>query len=87
MVMDAYGVLYILRKWSMPENVDSKKSNPLTKKRAVQNAIWTKIWLKIGQQKIYQIDPNFDENEFERAFVNESLPELRQTKQKLFWNR
>ena len=30
---------------------------------------------------------NLDESEYERAFVNESLRELLETEQRLFWNR
>ena len=30
--------------------------------------------------------PNLDEAEYERALVNESLPGLLETKQRLFWN-
>ena len=44
---------------------------------------WVENW---PTDDIHQIEPNSDEDEYERAFVNESLPELRETKQRLFWN-
>ena len=44
---------------------------------------WVEDW---PTDDIHQIELNLDEDEYERAFVNESLPELRETKQRLFWN-
>ena len=35
---------------------------------------------------VHQNEPSLDESEYERACVNESLPELLERKQRLFWN-
>ena len=44
---------------------------------------WVEDWLT---DAVHQNEPNLDESEYERAFVNERLPELLETKQRLFWN-
>ena len=47
------------------------------------NKDWVEDWLT---DATHQNDSNLDESEYERAFANESLPELLETKQRLFWN-
>ena len=47
------------------------------------NKDWVDDWLT---DSAHQNEPNMDEAEYERAFVNESLPELLETKQRLFWD-
>ena len=44
---------------------------------------WFEDWLT---DTTHQNEPNPDESDYERAFANESLPELLETKQRLFWN-
>ena len=44
---------------------------------------WVEDWLT---DDIHQNEPNLDRSEYERVFVNESLLELLETEQRLFWN-
>ena len=44
---------------------------------------WVEDWLT---DDIRQSEPNLDESEHERAFVNDSLSELLEIEQRLFWN-
>ena len=85
--MDAPGVLSRTKKWSVPENFDNKADNPWMKKERVQNETWIKDWVEDWlTDAVHQNYPNLDESDYDRAFVNESLPELLETKQQLFWN-
>ena len=44
---------------------------------------WVEDWLT---DDIHPNEPNLDGSEYERVFVNESLLELLETEQRLFWN-
>ena len=44
---------------------------------------WVEDW---PTDAIRQNEPNLDESEHERAFVNDSLSELLEIEQRLFWN-
>ena len=44
------------------------------------NKDWVEDWLT---DAVHQNEPNLDESEYERAFVNESPPELLETQQRL----
>ena len=44
---------------------------------------WVVDWLT---DATHQNEPNLDESEYEGALVNDNLPELLQTEQRLFWN-
>ena len=85
--MDAPGVLSRTKKWSVPENVHNKADNLWMKKQRVQNEPWIKNWVEDWlTDAVHQNYPNLDESDYDRAFVNASLPELLETKQRLFWN-
>ena len=73
------------KKWLVPESVDSKVSNRWMKKR-VQSVTWIRLGLEGPTDDVHPDETNVDESKYERAFVNESLPELIETKQRLFWN-
>ena len=47
------------------------------------DSAWTENW---PPDVIDQNEPNNDESDYKRAFVNESLPELLEARQRLFWN-
>ena len=60
-------------------------NNPWMKKQRVQNATWTKTGLKNDRQTTSNTNErNLDESKYERAFVNESLPALLETKATTF---
>ena len=74
MAIDVYGILYMTKKWSVPENVDNKVNN-MSQKRDLDKD-WIIDWLT---DAIHQNVRNLDESEYERAFENGCLSELRGT--------
>ena len=57
------------------------------KKNVPKNETWIKDWVEDWlTDAVHQNYPNVDESFHDRAFVKESLPELLETKQQLFWN-
>ena len=63
------------------------KQPPDEEKKRIQNETWTKDWLEDWlTDDTHQHEPTLDECGYERAVVNESLPELLETKRLLFWN-
>ena len=78
--------VYMTKQWSVPENVDNKVNQPPVEETTCPkrdlDKDWVEDWLT---NAVHQNEPK-DESECERAFVDESLPELRDTKQRFFWN-
>ena len=77
--------VYMTKQWSVPENVDNKVNQPPAEETTCPqidlDKRWVEDWLA---DAIHQNEPNLDESENERAFVDESLSELRDTMQRLF---
>ena len=74
MAIDVYGILYMTKKWSVPENVDNNVKQPLD-----EETTCPKRDLDKDSDAIHQNERNLDEPEYERAFENGCLSELRGT--------
>ena len=78
MAIDVYGILYMTKKWSVPENVDNKVNN-MSQKRDLDKD-WIIDWLT---DAIHQNVRNLDESEYERALRTGVCPNC---VGQLFWN-
>ena len=61
MAIDVYGILYMTKKWSVPENVDNNVNNPSMKKQHVQNETWTKTQTPFIKTSGIWTNPNTNE--------------------------
>ena len=60
-----------------------RKKHPLDEETTCSKRDLHKDWV---EDWLTDAVPNLDESEYDRAFVNESLPEVLETKQRLSWN-